>query len=79
MRFALFVAVSFILQFGMDAFGFPYSDDDEEEYTPPKDEGEGEKENDNYVASDSLSDGLDSGAGAGDYPTAGEHIQRCES
>lgn len=33
----------------MDAFGFPYSDDDEEEYTPPIDENEGEKENDNYV------------------------------
>ena len=63
----------------MDIFGFPYSDDDEEEYTPPKDEVEGEKENDNYVASDSLSDGIDFGAGAGDYSVAGEHIQRCES
>ncbi len=51
MRFALFVAVSFILQFGMDAFGFPYSDDDEEEYTPPKEEAEADKENDNYVGS----------------------------
>ena len=49
MRFALFVAVSFILQFGMDAFGFPYSDDDEEEYMPPKEEAEADKENDNYV------------------------------
>ena len=33
----------------MDAFGFPYSDDEEEEYTPPKEETEADKENDNYV------------------------------
>ena len=49
MRFALFVAVSFILRFGMDAFGFPYSDDEVDVYTPPKEEAEADKENDNYV------------------------------
>ena len=33
----------------MDIYGFPLSDDDEEEYIPPVDDNEGEKENDNYV------------------------------
>lgn len=33
----------------MDIFGFPFSDDDEEEYTPPIEETDGDKENDNYV------------------------------
>lgn len=33
----------------MDIFGLPYSDDDEEEYKPPIEENDTEKENDNYV------------------------------
>ena len=33
----------------MDIFGLPYSDDDEEEYRPPMEENDTEKENDNYV------------------------------
>ena len=32
-----------------DIFGLPFSDDDEEEYTPPMEDFEGDKENDNYV------------------------------
>ena len=43
----MFVANSFILI--MDIYGFPLSDDDEEEYIPPIDDNDGERENDNYV------------------------------
>ena len=32
-----------------DIFGLPFSDDDEEEYTTPMEDFEGDKENDNYV------------------------------
>ena len=50
LKYKYSIVVFVKLLFGMtDIFGFPFSDDDEEEYTPPIDDNEGDKENDNYV------------------------------